>query len=202
MSTTKYNDAEVYSVRKDYEWATIVLRCWSRPANVGTPHERTYYCGEIIINSTFGCWANVWTACGEPFKQFLLDAEFDYVFTKFMGAKLEVWDGEGSVKSLRRLLLEYRRIGDLDKEEARKLWDEIDANEYELESSSNDFVECASRIADDIDSRGVHRLLSEPWELTTTQHDHQAVGFWRELWPEFTQALRAEVAAESQPLAA
>lgn len=193
MSATKTNDAEVYSVRKDHEWATIVLRCWSRPVNAGG-RDTTYYCGEIIINSTFGCWANVWTACGNPFKQFLLDAEFDYVFTKFMGTKLEVWDGEGSVESLRRQLLEYRRIGDIDKDEARSLWDEINANEHELESSLNDFVECADRIASNIDSRGVYRLLSEPWELTTTQHDHQAVGFWRELWPEFTRALRAEQA--------
>jgi len=199
MSVTKTTNAEVYSVRKDYEWATIMLRCWSRPANVGTPHEGTYYCGEIMIHSSYGSWAYTWTACCEPFKASLLDAEFDYVFTKFMGTKLQVWDGEGSVKSLRGRLLDYRKWGDITKDEARALWDEIEANEAELESSSHDFVECAYRIARDIDSRGVTRLLSEPWELTDTQPDHQAVGFWRVLWPEFTQALRAEVAAEQEP---
>lgn len=199
MSCTKTTAAEVYAVRKDHEWATIMLRCWSRPANVGTPHEGTYYCGEILIHSTFGAWANTWTACGEPFKAFLIDAEFDYVFTKFMGTRLQVWDGEGSVKSLRGRLLDYRKWGDLTKDEARALWDEIEANEAELETSSHDFVECAYRIASDLDMRGVRRLLSEPWELTTTQHDHQAVGFWRELWPEFVATLRAEVAAEQEP---
>lgn len=199
MSVTKTTDAEVYSVRSKHEWATIMLRCWSRQANVGTPHEGTYYCGEILINSTFGAWAYVWTACGEPFKQFLMHAEFDYVFTKFMGSRLEVWDGEGSTKSLRRLLLEYRRIGDLDKDEARELWDAINANESELECSSSDFVNCAERMADEIDCRGVYRLLSEPWEITTTKDDPQAVGFWRELWPEFTAALNAELEEQAVP---
>jgi hypothetical protein len=199
MSATKTTDAEVYIVRKNHEWATIMLRCWSRPANVGTEHKHTYYGGEILINSTFGCWANVWIACSDPFKQFLLDAEFDYVFTRFMGTRLEVWDGEGSVKSLRRLLLEHRRIGELDKDEARRLWDAIEANELDLAPSLDAFVECASSIADDIDSKSVYRLLSEPWELTTTQHDHQAVGFWREIWPEFTAALKAEMAEQAVP---
>lgn len=199
MSVTKVTGHEVYSIHTNHEWATIVLRCWSRLANVGTKHEGTYYCGEILIHSTFGSWGNTWTACAEPFKAFLVDAEFDYVFTKFMGTKLEVWDGEGSVKSLRRLLLEYRRIGDLDKDEASSLWGEINANEHELESSSNDFVECAYRIAGNIDSRGVYRLLSEPWELTTTKHDPQAVGFWRTIWPEFVGALKAEMAEQEVP---
>lgn len=199
MSVTKTTDAEVYIVGKNFERATIVLRCWSRPANVGTPHECTYYCGEILINSTFGCWANVWTACGEPFKRFLLDAEFDYVFTKFMGTKLEVWDGEGSVAALRRSVLEHRRWGDLDKDESRRLWDEINSNESELVSSLDDFVECCSSIADDIDSRGIYRLLADPWELGSTQHDHQAVGFWRELWPEFTAALAEELEEQAVP---
>ena len=202
MSCTKTTDAEVYAVRKDYEWATIMLRCWSRPANVGTPHERPYYCGEILIHSSYGSWGNTWTACGEPFKEFLLDAEFDYVFTKFMGTRLNVWDGEGSVESLRERLLEWRKTGELTKGEARALWDEIDINETELETSERDFVECAYRMAADIEGRNVRHFLAEPWELTRDQHDSQAVGFWRELWPEFIATLQAEVAAAKFPCAA
>ncbi len=202
MSITKTTDAEVYRIWKDHEWATIMLRCWSRMANVGTPHEGIYYCGEILIHSSYGAWANTWTACGSPFKRFLMKADFDYVFTKFMGTDLEVWDGEGSVKNLRRKLIEARQIGDLRREDARAFWDEIEGSESELESSQRDFFECCYRMRSDLCIDAVDDILSEPWELTTTQHDHQAVGFWRELWPEFTQALRAEVAADALPAAA
>lgn len=192
MSITKTTDAEVYRIWKDHEWATIMLRCWSRPVNSGG-RETTYYCGEIMIHSSFGAWANTWTACGEPFKAFLLDAEFDYVFTKFMGTELRVWDGEATVKGLQLRVIEWRRDGELSKDEARSLWDEISANGLELETSERDFVECAYRIASDLDTPNIRHVLSEPWEFGRKQHDQQAVGFWRQLWPEFTQALRAEV---------
>ncbi len=196
MSVTKSTDAEVYAVLKNYECATIMLRCWSRPDHVGTEHARTRYCGEILIHSSFGSWGNTGTACGKPFKLFLLDADFGYVFTKFMGTKLQVWDGEASVASLRRRVLEWRRSREIPSAAGRELLDAIDSYSSELESSSHEFVECVYRIADDLGLPSIRSLLSEPWELTETQPDPQAVGFWRELWPEFCTALRAETAAE------
>ena len=56
----------------------------------------------------------------------------------------------------------------LSKDEARSLWDEISANGLELETSERDFVECAYRIASDLDTPNIRHVLSG------------AVGVWTE----------------------
>ena len=71
---------EVRDGQRCGEWANITLRCWDNPPHAGTSRTEMYYCGEIVIHSSHGNWANTWTACGEPFKRFLLDVEFDYIF--------------------------------------------------------------------------------------------------------------------------
>lgn len=99
---------ERYSVLNGHEHATVVLRCWDNPPPAGSSRGM-YYCGEIMIHSTFGSWANTWTACGVPFKRFLIGAEFGYVFTKFMGADLERFDGEATLKQIKSDIIRQRR---------------------------------------------------------------------------------------------
>jgi hypothetical protein len=173
--------------------------------------ERVRYCGEILIHSTFGSWAYQWGHIGQPFREFLQEAEFDYVFTKFLGNDFQVFDGEGSLNNLRREVIEHRREGSINKATARALWDEIEAAQHEAEDSSASFVEALRDIADRFDSgwssdsgldeltdderQDAVRFLQEPWELTTTKPHPQAVGFWRDLWPVFVERLKAELAA-------
>ena len=106
MSTTKpgvtRDTFDAYRVRGGFdcaEWATICLREWSVGGE--SVDERLRYCGEILIHSTFGSWAHQWGYLSRPFRQFLLEAEFDYVFTKVLGEKFQVFDGEGSLENLR-----------------------------------------------------------------------------------------------------
>lgn len=205
-TVTKDEGFAVYRVRTNYEYATIAIREWQGRGIDDTPREL----GEILIYSSFGSWAYQWGHLGRPFKRWLLTAEFDYVFTKFMGTKLRVFDGEGSVKEMRCRVIEKRRYGDIDKPTARALWDELEANESEAESSERDFVETMSAISqrfedgwsvdtDDIERlserqrNAAMQLLSEPWERIARKHDHQAVGFWRDIWPVFINYLRAEL---------
>ena len=197
MPVTK-TTRECYEVRENHEWANITLACWDRTANVGTKHEGTYYCGEITIQSSFGTWGYVWTACGVPFKQFLMRAEFDYVFTKFMGTKLHRHDGDGTMQQLRRDIIEQRRQGSLDRDEAREAWGAVDWERERIESdeTSCDYalMEVASQLGKDHPMR---EHFADPcaWPRVT-KHDCQAVGFWEKIWPEFVAELKKEIAHE------
>lgn len=182
---------ERYLVSHNGERATISLSDWTRSANEG---RDTYYCGEIMIHSSFGNWGHTWTACAEPFKAFLLGVEFDYMFTKFMGNDLRRFDGARSFNEVQRKVIDERRQGTLNHDEARNLWNDLDLHRDRAESSLPDFVG-AMYDASRGHPRKVTEMLSEPWEMAATKYDAQAEGFWRELWPEFTAALRAEFTA-------
>ena len=193
MSVAK-STAERYAVHTSGgEYASIVLRDWSRPVNTGQGRTGTYYCGEIQIHSSFGSWGHTWTACAVPFKEFLLDAEFEYVFIKFMGTKFRVFDGEASFKSLVERVLRSRREGEINKYEARDIYADMADVQEELECSSNDFCNAVFRLVEGRSGR-VSRMFAEPWDLMCHKPDPQAVGFWRDIWPEFTTALREELA--------
>lgn len=178
---------ETYIVRNNYEYATIALRCWEN-TNEKTG-VRTYYGGEIMINSTFGSWANVWGACGSPFKEFLQEIEFDYAFGKFMSSSLEIFDGDSSLHAVKETVLEARRTGRLDKEEARELFDEL---EYIDTYSEEDFVHSCQRIAGEWSKHPLRDTFMEAWDLIRRQPDPQATGFWRDIWPHFIAELAKE----------
>jgi len=190
MSVIKTTGAEHYIVRNNHEWASIVVRCWE-----AEEYGKTRHCGEILIHSSYGSWANSWGHCGSQFKQFLVGLDFDYLFIKFMGHRFKVFDGELSVRRLRDRLIEARKEGGVTREEARECWDDIEDRESELESSEREFVDAVYAIVHRVDSGRVQRIFCEPWDLIRKSADTRAVGFWSELWPEFKAALQAETAA-------
>lgn len=193
MSVTK-DTVERYSIRTDHEHASIFIRCWDRMANVGTPHEGIYYCGEIAINSSYGSWGYTWTACGSPFKKFLIGAEFGYVFTKFMGSDLHRFDGPASVREMFTVIARDRREGSMSKSEAREAWDLLDEARDEAECGSRDFGDAMRYVAGNLPLEHPMRdnfndCMAWPH---CTKYEIQAEGFWKTIWPEFVGALRAE----------
>lgn len=188
---------ETYTIRANHEHATIGLRCWSRPVqrHDGKPDD-TYYCGEIMINSSFGSWANTWTACGRPFKEFLIDTSFDYAFTKFMGTQLERYDGEATVAQIKRDILERRRTNSLDGEEAREAWDCVTDEDERITSDETSYGYAMWDIGSRLPQRHPMRDYfndASAWPRHT-HPDRQAEGFWRELWPHFVAELAKETA--------
>lgn len=186
----KDTSADVYRIRTArHEWATIVLFGWQQTGNDGTPRE----VGEILIHSGFGSWANSWGHIGMPFKEFLLKAERSYIATKFMGADAYKFDGQLTVRELRKRLLRWRQEGQLNKEDARQLWDYIDEREVELGSSTHDFVGAMHQAETELVlSRQLLRFVQEPWEYLATSIDPQFAGFWREVWPVFLAQIKTE----------
>lgn len=192
---------ECYEVRDGRpcgEWANITLKYWDNPPQPGYSRTSMCYCGEITIQSSFGTWGYIWTACAVPFKQFLQQAEFDYVFTKFMGHKLRKFDGEASVREVRMWILTNRLNLSLDKAEAREAWDAVDEVASMAECSEHDFGTAMMDVAQSLGSRhSMHDNFADPcgWPRCT-RYDAQADGFWKQMWPPFIDALKAELEVE------
>jgi hypothetical protein len=178
---------ETYTIRNRGEYATIALRCSESKG------EDRYFTGEILINSSFGSWANYWGACGCPFKEFLQKISFDYAFTKFMGNDLEVFDEDRTIEEIKRKLIEVRREKRVGKEEVRDLWEEIESiDTYSEEAFGNSCRDIASNFGP---RHPLRDYFNEPWDLKRTKPDVQATGFWRDIWPHFIAELKKETAA-------
>jgi hypothetical protein len=195
MPVTK-TTRECYEVRDDRrggEWANITLACWDNPPQ-GYTRTSMYYGGEIQIHSSFGSWGHFWSSCAVPFKRFLIGAEFDYVFTKFMGTKLDRFDGEASAREVLKWIIEDRRRNGMSKAEAREAWEAFDDVRSMAECSEYDFGTAMMDVARSLDQRHpMHDNFADPcgWPKVT-KYDMQAQGFWRQLWPLFIEALKAE----------
>jgi hypothetical protein len=174
------------------DWANIIIHCWENPPPPDSPREM-YYGGEIQINSSFGSWANSWNACGSPFKEFLTELDFDYIFTKFMGSALDVFDGNASTKAVFTKIIETRRERQIGREEARAIWEDCEL--YLDRYSEHEFGDGMQSVARELSqNHPMHAYFADPMEWPRpTRYDYQAKGFWDKLWPEFIGALKAEV---------
>lgn len=185
---------ECYEIRNAGEWANIMLACWDRPEMTGSGMSIVYG-GEIAIHSSFGSWAYTWTACAVPFKRFLCGIEFDYAFGKFMGVALDRFDGDATLKQIKREILRQRRRTDLTATEAASVWDAVMDEDERI--TGNDATACGyamMAIGDALhQNHPMREYFIDPcgWPAIT-RPDPQAVGFWRDIWPEFVDALRAE----------
>jgi hypothetical protein len=193
---------ECYEVRdgkRGEDWADITLRCWDNPPPPDSARGM-YYGGEIAIHSSFGTWGYNWSACGVPFKQFLIGAEFRYLFTKFMGTSLDRFDGDATLKQIRADILSKRNCGGLDKREAREAWDAVGDEVERLTGGATDYGYAMFDVARGLGMKHPMRdYFADPCEWPRMTHDdHQAQGFWRTLWPLFVGALKTEV-SDTQP---
>lgn len=188
-ATVKKSTVEKYSIRNDGEYATICITEWG-------PDQRAsgsnYYGGEIMINSSYGAFANAWSACGEPFKKFLIGIEMDYFMGKCLGRGATVFDGSASYKAAVARVLDARRNNDLSKEDARELYDELEYCQSELEDSEASFTAAIYRVPSNGDQS---RVFDEAYEMLVDMPNPQAVGFWKKLWPAFEAELKNELLA-------
>lgn len=119
------SQASVYRMRKDGEYACIVIEAWERPVSTSTDPQGVAYAGELLINSSFGNFCNQWGHCGVPFEQFLLSLGKHSFLEKCLGENAEEFDHDGSLQAIKRRVLEARRAKDLSKDEARDIYDMV-----------------------------------------------------------------------------
>lgn len=174
--------ADRYTVRHAGEYAAIFLNEWTEPAGNGPR-----YLGEIAINSSFGAWAYQWSACGMPFRAFLAQLDNGYLMDKLAGAGAYKFDGPASMRLAFGKVLKARRQHEIDRDEARELWDSLIDVQDDAMSGLSLFIHLLSGIEDK------HGILDEPWYMARQKENPQVAGFLRELWPEFIAALRMEI---------
>lgn len=196
MPVTK-TTRECYEVREGSpgksgsEWANITLSCWER---LNIPYkDGVFFGGEIQISSSFGSWANSWGHCGCPFKKFLISLEFDYIFTKFMGSALDKFDGEACEREIHEKILEARKNRHLNHYEARAVWNDVDM--YLDTQNEHDYGHSMFAIGRELGAHHeLYSFFNDPCEWPRhTRYDYQAEGFWKQLWPLFVDALKAEI---------
>lgn len=192
----KKSSVEKYSVRNGYEYATICLDEWRRSEGGAARHG-----GEILILSSYGTFAHEWTACGEPFKQFLLGVGYHSFMRKCLGKNAEVFDGEATFKAVVKRVLEARRNGDLWKSDARHLYDELQFRQSDLEASAGGFLLNIQLVSS---NEAQESLFEDAYDMLREKRNPQAVGFWENLWPVFVEELQREcgLAREGEAVAA
>ncbi len=143
--------------------------------------------GRISVSSDWGNFANFWSHCGGPFKDFLASLDISYFAGK---VGMDKWfDHEKTLKHLRRDILLGRRgeQGEpLSKDKARKLWDDI---EY-LEDEGNEQA-FGMRLYENDD---LYRRYDGCDFPIYTSIDPRFRAFWKDCWPVFLEYLKNEVA--------
>lgn len=187
MSVRK-GSIDSYHVSNNGEHATICIGEWKRDRGDG----EICHCGEILIHSSFGAFANTWTACGSPFKQFLTKVEFHYFMGKCLGANFMKYDGDATLNRFLKDIVSARREQRVGKDEAREAWDLFYGIQESFQQSSDIMCIEVGGIQSHLPTRLRH-IADEPWEHIEKKPDVQATWFWKEIWPEFVAALKEEL---------
>lgn len=89
--------------------------------------------GSVAIHSSYGDWSHSWPSPGRgdcTLKEFICHGSYDYMACKFESGRPEEFDGDATQKSFTERLLKQRRGGDIEKEEARSLYDDLEVCEW------------------------------------------------------------------------
>lgn len=162
----RWTPVQKYVVSAKHEWAVIYI------------DERE---GSFSCQSTFGTYAFIWRAIGDrTLKEFLRGLDFDYFMGKTRPGYMR-FDEERSIAWLKDYILRARRENSLDKEEARKAF-----NELEWLSPDGEGMFAASIY----DSPGImHALSNDPSGCIQYAADGNSRGFWKIIWPIFLEQI-------------
>lgn len=181
--------AKCFTVRNNGEYGAFYLR-----EGVSGEGERKHHWCELTCNTSFGTVGHYWSSMGGPAAWFLSKIGRDYLIGKLWGMQSEVFDAYKAMDQLRTMVLTDRRSGDLDREEARARWESLEGDA----SGEFEFRE----LVDSTD--WLHDIMYDGGGSNIGKMENpQAVGFVRELWPEFLKQLQADAAeAAKEPACA
>lgn len=188
MSTTAIKEqADSYLIRNDQEWARIFIQQGTR--------ESGSTWGYISVISGYGNFGHCFSCCSGEFRRFLCGLNRDYLMGKFFGSALQVFDNDKAATDLKKFLIDRRRHGGVEKEEAREMWNHlVDIHTNGYQSQETFYTALCERW----DKRFWDW---EAWSIGGTVMNPQALGFWETIWPVFVAALRAEIKSETQEAA-
>lgn len=178
MSVTKAT-ADSYIVQKDGEYARFFV-----DHGVGQSGNQ-WAC--LAIMSSYGNYGYFWSHMGMSYHEFLAKIDFGYAMSKLTGGNYMEFDIDETIKRLRKETLEDRRIGGIDKKEARNIYSTLEILENERPRTTGEFYQITSDNDVYFDD-----------EVTSEKPNASSVGFWKTLWSEFATYLKALKAEEDK----
>ena len=181
--------ATCYTVRNDWAWAHIFVRHGTGVQTDGSPRGWVH----VSVISDFGSFGYCWTHIGpDRWREFLAGLDLHYAMQKMLGERFRVPLAihEAEAKG-RQMILQYRREDSLDAEDARKLWDGLDA--ADRDGGLDGFLRDWDRQSDG------RWYAHDWWDASWDKVNPQAEGFWREIWPHFIAGIQSEAARATGP---
>jgi len=158
---------ERYSIRVGGEWAYIYLD----EAN-----------GVFTGYSSFGNYAYQWRSIGsDTLKEFLRGLNFSYFMGKTRTGYLQ-FDHEATVDGIKTAIIEQRREGAIDRDDARAAWHDLE--QIDAGNSVDRFFDgfCSSNPLMKVYGGGNGDIARE-------RPDGDSRGFWEKIWPEFLKQI-------------
>ena len=141
--------------------------------------------GVFTCVSDWGDYGYRWHEAGwgpQEFRQFFIRCEDDYILRKI--APNDTYYGEQTLKNVKRHIVELRRGGTFDRDQAREEWDRLD--ECEQLRTREDFAVWYQATT----------KIDCAYELVHYGPEPQALGFMEHVMPRLREVIRAELAAE------
>lgn len=141
-------------------------------------------CGELAIYSSFGTWGYIWSNFGHgDFVDFLIELQYNYFFKKVDEEdRGRVFDCEGTIKEIKKLILEDRRNKDLEYEDARSHIDDIISYEkwHSPQLTKSSFYFTMSEYYSNL-----YEYMGNHDYPTIEKNKPSCEEFWNTLWKEF-----------------
>lgn len=144
--------------------------------------------GCLAVLSDYGDFSHRWSHPNgtgvTDMRRFLLRCGNEYVQDKLGYNVKAEFDGEATRKLIKEHIIQYRRCGSLDKEEATKEWELL------KEQSFDDQIDFHAWLSE--------TRMSDAYEFCCT-HRPGLEAFMRQVWLRLRAAINADVAAETEP---
>jgi len=176
--TLKKSTCEKYTIRwGSYGWAVFTIDEF----------------GMFNCQSDYGDYNYMWPNHGrKSFKHFILELAEDTSYLLKKVSRRNTFDYEKAVIGWKSELIKVRRARECTKEQARDVWEFIEASEEY--SGSPQIIQ-----KEIFESEALSAIWDEPWYIFETDLDYspQALAFAHEVMPMFADILRKEIDEEA-----
>lgn len=137
--------------------------------------------GAFSVVSDFGNYGYRWSP--HPDIRYCLAYNWSpgYVSEKLAYHVPEVADEDAIIEAVKEHIIQMRRDGSFDKDEARAAWDDIDSWSIESEGDFRDWMNATE--------------IKEPWEFWRGMRP-QLRGFMKNVWPRLVEMMKADIAKD------
>lgn len=193
MSVTK-SVCEIYEVVIGEAHASIVVRTWDNVIN-----GRTAFGGELLINSSFGTFCNIWSNSSVPFKQYLAQLDQETFLLKTLGLQARVYCPGVTWDKFAKKIESYQASKTLTECQVSLIMLAFSSEFESTNQSYQAYIETIEKMAADpaiiseLSSDVVDLVFSTLPMIQGYKPNPSGVSFWTQLWPEFSAAVHREL---------